>query len=155
MKIIKIVPYDNGAHGNQTSSGAFPVPDGFALIPDDMPIPDTFPFVDIMVEGYDPPVVTSMTAGVAPPVPEPESTPEPMNELEQLHAEVAVLQANTAPVMAAARAYAMTSTEIPDTSALEMATLFPTWEEVLSNDAQIDAGRASYPRTVSCTGSCK
>ena len=71
MKIIKIEPYDNGAHANQTSSATFPVPDGYALIPDDMPIPDTFPFVDIEVEGYDPPVVTSMTSGVIPPPPDP------------------------------------------------------------------------------------
>ena len=47
MKIIKIEPYENGAHSNQTSNATFPVPDGYALIPDDMPIPETFPFVDI------------------------------------------------------------------------------------------------------------
>lgn len=76
MKIIKIEPYDNGAHANQTSSATFPVPPGYAFIPDDMPIPDTFPFVDIEVEG-DPPVVVKMTAGVVPPEPEP---PEPTVE---------------------------------------------------------------------------
>lgn len=71
MKIIKIEPCGNGAHANQTSSSTFPVPDGYALIPDDMPIPDTFPFVDIEVEGDNPPIVTKMTAGVVPPPPEP------------------------------------------------------------------------------------
>lgn len=139
MKIIKIEPYDNGAHANQQSSSTFPVPDGYALIPDDMPIPDTFPFVDITVAGSDPPVVTSMTPRVVPPEPEP--APEPINELEQLRTEVATLQASTAPIMAAAQAYALTAVNIPDTQALEMTALFPTWEEVLSNGAELAAGR--------------
>ena len=43
--------------------------------------------------------------------------------------------------MAAARAYALTSISISDTQTLEMAVLFPTWEEVLSDGAQIAAGR--------------
>lgn len=65
----------------------------------------------------------------------------PPSDQEQLRAEVATLQADTAPVMAAARAYALTTVNIPDTQALEMATLFPTWEDVLSDGSQIDAGR--------------
>ena len=144
MTIIKIKPYDNGAHDNNTIYGAdpatFPVPDGYAIVPDDMPIPETFPFVDIEVDNSTPPVVTSMTAGVVP-QPEPEPTPEPVNELEQLRAEVAALQASTAPVMAAARAYALAAVDVPDRQALEMATLFPAWEEVLSNGAELPAGR--------------
>lgn len=81
MKIIKIEPYENGAHANQTSSSTFPVPDGYALIPDNMLIPDTFPFVDIEVEGDNPPIVAKMTAGVVPPTPEP-SVDERVAELK-------------------------------------------------------------------------
>lgn len=82
MQIIKIEALKNGAHANQT--GTFTrIPDGYAVIPDSMAIPDTFPFVDITVEDG---VVTSMTAGV---VPEPEPTPDPEpTETEQLRADV-------------------------------------------------------------------
>lgn len=75
MHIIEIAPLDNGAHNNQ-NGGISTIPDGWAVIPDDMLIPDTFPFVDITVEGQ---VVTSMTPGV---IPEPEDpvTPEPTLE---------------------------------------------------------------------------
>ena len=76
MRIIKIEPYPNGAHANQSSSRTSSVPDGYALIPDDMPIPDTFPFVDIEVDDGTPPMVVSMTAGTVPPI-APEHTPEP------------------------------------------------------------------------------
>lgn len=72
MKIIEIAALDNGAHRNQ--EGTFrTIPAGWAMIPDSMEIPDTFPFVDIQVEGQ---TVTAMTAGVVP-EPEPEPEPEP------------------------------------------------------------------------------
>ena len=49
MKIIEIDALANGAHRNQ--DGAFEtVPSGWAVIPDDMEIPDTFPFVNIETE---------------------------------------------------------------------------------------------------------
>jgi hypothetical protein len=50
MKIIKIAALENGAHKNQTINGEIPVPEGWAVIPDDMELPQTFPFVDITVE---------------------------------------------------------------------------------------------------------
>lgn len=81
MYIIEIAALENGAHRNQTYNGV--LPDGWARIPDNMPLPDTFPFVDITVEGD---TVTSMTAGVMPD-PEPVPDPEP-TELEQLRADV-------------------------------------------------------------------
>ena len=72
MRIIEIQPLSNGAHHNQ--EGTFrTVPAGWAVIPPDMEIPETFPFVDIEVDGQ---TVTSMTAGVVP-EPEPEPEPEP------------------------------------------------------------------------------
>ena len=63
MKIIEIAALENGAHRNQTVSGVVSVPDGWAVIPDDMAIPETFPFVNIEVDGQ---TVTAMTAGTAP-----------------------------------------------------------------------------------------
>lgn len=88
MKIIEIQALDNGAHRNQTVSGAVAVPDGWAEIPSDVAIPETFPFVGIVVEGNK---VVSMTAGVVP-QPEPEPEPEP-TETEQLRADVDFLAA--------------------------------------------------------------
>ena len=73
MRIIEIIAAENGAHQTQTSDRVFPVPQGWAVIPDDMEIPDTFPFVNIEVEGQ---TVTSITAGEVPELP-PEPTPEP------------------------------------------------------------------------------
>lgn len=72
MLIIEIASLDNGAHRNQT--GTFrTIPDGWAIVPAEIEVPDTFPFVNIEVEDG---VVTSMTAGVVP-EPEPEPEPEP------------------------------------------------------------------------------
>lgn len=72
MQIVEIAALSNGAHRNQT--GTFrTIPDGWAVVPEGMEIPDTFPFVNLTAEDG---VVTSMTAGVVP-EPEPEPTPEP------------------------------------------------------------------------------
>ena len=81
MRIIEITALDNGAHRNQTSSSLRTVPAGWAIIPDSIEIPETFPFVDIEVDGQ---TVTSMTAGI---VPEPEPTPPaPPTQEERLSA---------------------------------------------------------------------
>ena len=70
MQIIEITALPNGAHRNQT--GDFrTIPEGWAVVPEEMEIPETFPFVNIETEDG---VVTSMTAGT---VPEPEPKPEP------------------------------------------------------------------------------
>lgn len=75
MIIVEIAALPNGAHRNQTWDSAVP-PDGWAIIPDGMEIPQTFPFVNITVSGT---TVSSMTAGVMPePVPNP--MPEPVKE---------------------------------------------------------------------------
>lgn len=73
MHIIEIKALDNGAHNNQKSEYLNFIPTGWAVIPDDMIIPETYPFVDIEVEGQ---TVVKMTAGVVPD-PEPEPAPEP------------------------------------------------------------------------------
>lgn len=87
MIIIEIQPQSNGAHRNQTVSGAVAVPDGWAIIPADVPIPETYPFVTLTVEGQ---TVTGMEPGV---VPEPE-TPAP-TETEQLRADIDFIAAMT------------------------------------------------------------
>lgn len=66
MQIIEITALENGAHNNQSWTGML-VPVGYAIIPDEMEIPDTFPFVNIEVEDG---VVTSMTAGEVPVYPD-------------------------------------------------------------------------------------
>ena len=78
MKMIEITALDNGAHNNQTINVAdpvqFPVPNGWAILPDSMETPN-FPFGDITVdETQTPPVVTGWTPL---PIPEPEPEPEP------------------------------------------------------------------------------
>ena len=56
MRFIEIEALENGAHRNQ-NGGA--LADGWAKIPREMALPDTFPFVRIKVSDG---VVTSMTA---------------------------------------------------------------------------------------------
>ena len=87
MKLIEVQALPNGAHRNQTTTSTT-IPTGWAEIPADMAIPETFPFVDIQVEGQR---VVSMTAGVVPD-PEPQPEPEP-TETEQLRADVDFLAA--------------------------------------------------------------
>ncbi|MGM9566451.1 hypothetical protein [Evtepia sp.] len=79
MKIIMIAPCENGAHENQEVSGLLEIPEGWAIIPDNMEIPDTFPFVSIQVDGN---IVTDMKPGVVPeqPVVEPLPTPQEDND---------------------------------------------------------------------------
>lgn len=91
MTIIRIEPHENGAHDNQTIKNATPdtfsIPDGWALVPDTIVIPETFPFVDVTVEDG---VVTSMTAGT---MPEPEPEPElPPTDTEVLNALLGVTE---------------------------------------------------------------
>lgn len=73
MRIIEIKSLKNGAHRNQNVALS-KVPEGWAMIPDDMEIPSTFPFVDIEAEDG---VVVSMTAGVMPERPTRKETYEP------------------------------------------------------------------------------
>lgn len=75
MRIIEITALENGAHRNQ--EGVFAtIPYGWAVVPSTMAVPDTFPFVDLEVDGH---TVTAMTAGTVPD-PEPEPEPEPTAE---------------------------------------------------------------------------
>lgn len=71
MTIIELAPLKNGAHRNQTTSGLLPVPDGWAVIPEEMAIPETFPFVGLEAQAG---IVTALTPGTVP-KPESESIP--------------------------------------------------------------------------------
>ena len=80
MRIVEISSLDNGAHRNQTGTFSA-VPDGWAVIPDNMETPN-FPFGNVTVNYTKlPPVVTEWTAGTIPePEPEPEPTPSQQRE---------------------------------------------------------------------------
>ena len=82
MRYIEIAALDNGAHRNQTVNGAWrKIPEGWAIIPDDMETPN-FPFGEVIAEKIDGAmVVTNWTAGEIPePEEEPEIEPEPTTE---------------------------------------------------------------------------
>lgn len=75
MRIVEINAMENGAHRNQTFNGV--IPEGWAIIPDDM-VCKNFPFGEITVDDtHTPPVVKSWTPGE---IPEPEPIPEPEEE---------------------------------------------------------------------------
>lgn len=73
MRIVQIDALDNGAHRNQTIDSLTAIPEGWAVVPDDM-VTDNFPFGDLTAEKIDGVMmVTSWTPGV---IPEPEPIPE-------------------------------------------------------------------------------
>ena len=78
MKIIKINALENGGHDNQESEFIKEVPEGWAKIPDDMEIPDTFPFVNIKVDGK---IVTEILPGFVPEEPEPDPIGPPETQV--------------------------------------------------------------------------
>ena len=64
--------------------------------------------------------------------------------LEELSREVADLKAQSGesgPVLAAASAFALVATNIPDEQALAMTGLFPMWEQLLAAGEKIEYGR--------------
>lgn len=69
MQIVEIKQLDNGAHRNQSSSSIKTVPDGWALIPDDMEC-ENFPFGNLEAEEID--GVMTVTKWAPLPIPEPE-----------------------------------------------------------------------------------
>lgn len=115
MKLIEIAALENGAHRNQEIhtmeflSDLMEVPEGYAVIPEDMEIPDTFPFVNLKAEMVTRSIdayidkegnripeilermeVVEMTPGEMPP-PEPEPPREP-SESEILSAMLGLAQ---------------------------------------------------------------
>lgn len=53
MNLIKIAAMDSGAHENHNSPWKTTVPDGWAVIPKNVTVPESFPFVDIEVQEVD------------------------------------------------------------------------------------------------------
>jgi hypothetical protein len=65
MRIIEIVAHENGGHNNQAGDIAF-VPDGWAVIPEEM-VCENFPFGEIEVVEIDGVMtVTKWTPGIVP-----------------------------------------------------------------------------------------
>lgn len=63
--IIKIKPYDNGGHANQSTTPKN-IPDGWAVVPDDMETPN-FPFGEVEVADINGVMtVTKWTPGTVP-----------------------------------------------------------------------------------------
>lgn len=81
MRIVKIEAFDNGAHSNQTSNIGF-VPEGYAVIPDDMET-ENFPFGEVEAEEIDGVMtVTKWTPGE---IPEPvEEEPSPQEDMDAM-----------------------------------------------------------------------
>ena len=75
MKIIEIIALENGAHRNNESGSIKTVPDGWAVIPEDMEC-ENFPFGEVEAEEVGGVMtVTKWTAGEMPEVPTPEEEP--------------------------------------------------------------------------------
>ena len=82
MRLIEITANELGGHDNMNIiTGDAPELSGWAIIPDDMEIPSTFPFVDLTVRDG---IVTEMREGVMPPTPEPEYAPSTDEVLDAL-----------------------------------------------------------------------
>lgn len=137
MTIIKIIPNENWGHDNQTINGVtpeiFPIPEGYALIPEALGTPETlenYPFGDIAVEDRDGiPTVTSWT-----PLPIP--APEPETETEdQAHK-----TSDMAAVFSAAAAFVATATTLTDAQALAVQSLAKTWDQALADGMILEQG---------------
>ena len=80
MKIIEIATLDNGAHRNQ-NGGLSVVPEGWAVIPDDM-VCENFPFGEVEVAEID--GVMTLTKWTAGEMPEPEPMPKAEPTAEEI-----------------------------------------------------------------------
>lgn len=94
MRMLEICAQDNGAHRNQTSSADIPIPEGWAVIPEDMLL-ENFPFGDVTAEELE--GVMTVTGWTAGKLPEPETAEndpaeteaaETTAELQQLRADM-------------------------------------------------------------------
>lgn len=84
MRIIEIKALENGGHRNQSCELTI-IPDGWAVIPDNMETPN-FPFGEVEAKEIDGVMtITKWTAGTMPEVEEPEL---PISEVEQLRADI-------------------------------------------------------------------
>lgn len=85
MYMIEITALDNGAHRNQSYHGV--LPEGWALVHEDVKALENFPFGEVNAEEID--GVMTMTEWIPGELPEPEpESPTAPSELEQLRADV-------------------------------------------------------------------
>lgn len=77
MRLIKKEKNPNGSYDNNFSDYIKEIPEGWAQIPDDMELPETFPFVTVKINKNN--IVTSMKAATVP-----ESDPIDTHMIEQL-----------------------------------------------------------------------
>ena len=82
MRIIEIKAQENGSHRNQTGTFSI-IPKGFAVIPDDMEIPN-FPFGEVEVEEIN--GVMTVTKWIKGEFPTIEIPPEDFSAEEKLNA---------------------------------------------------------------------
>ena len=83
MRIIEIRARENGGHRNQTSSLSF-VPEGWAVIPDDM-VTENFPFGELTAKEIDGVMtVTSWTPGEIPAVEPIEEEPTAQDDTDAM-----------------------------------------------------------------------
>ena len=75
MRIIKIEAEENGGHFCQEINSLSKLPSGWAIVPEDMELPN-LPYGDSTVENkHGVPTVTSWTQGEIPPIPDIEREP--------------------------------------------------------------------------------
>ena len=85
MRIIKIQSEENGAHQYQTISVDIPLPDGWALVPDDMEL-ENCPFGEVTAKKIN--GIMTVTGWVAGTIPEPEIPKPTPSVFEQMRADV-------------------------------------------------------------------
>lgn len=125
MTIIQIKPLEGGQHPIQSQSGRSACwLEGYIEVPAHLEadVWATLGWCDLQIEDGK---LVGITPTERPPEPEPE--PKPPDRTLQY--------------AAAMRAYAATSTAIPDAYALDMPDLFPAWAEVLEAGEELPAGR--------------
>ncbi len=125
MTIIQIDPMETGQHPIQSQSGRCACwLDGYIEVPIHLEaaVWATLGWCDLQIEEGK---LVGVTPTERPEPPDPEPKPP---DLTQQYA-------------AAMRAYAATSASIPDTYALDMPDLFPTWEAALEAGEELPAGR--------------
>jgi hypothetical protein len=92
MRIVKIEKLKNGGHANLTSKAFSGIPDGWAVIPDDMDTPN-FPFGDVEIEEID--GVMTVIKWIPGIVPEHKETEKPISDIERLRADIDFVAAMT------------------------------------------------------------
>lgn len=84
MRLIEITALENGAHRNQMIRGKIAVPDGWAVVPDDLET-ENYPFGTVEVAEIDGVMtVTAWTPGTLPDVPTPTAEPTAQDDTDAM-----------------------------------------------------------------------